>query len=431
MLRRYTDPFNEANGADHTPQPWTYLAFEVMPYIDDSVTPELLDQLSEGAVLVDFQGHGNRQQLTHEALLLLHSDPATNDIDDIDNEGRPYIFLGFSCHLAEFHSYEEGGDNGYDCMTEEMMFLPSGRGAVAGFACTGAAYRSQNVQYNRNILEAFFDPTTPEGDPSEFFWPRWTLGSILAQGTVDYLSGQTSSISRRTYVLLGDPLLRLEMSPPTIRVTVDGEPILSGEFLEPVEGEAITFVADIIDEVEIDPATIVVEDYDGVVSEDFYTVEAVSDTASEIGRWYRVTYETTIADDAYDIRFSATDVNGQTTRFVIHVAGNAAISLRQVINHPNPFYDTTKIIYMLNQSGAEVTIDIYTVGGRLIKRIENAPGDLNYNEVEWDGVDDDGDLVANGLYLYVVEARGADGTVATSDVGRMAVVRGSRADRRP
>ena len=116
-------------------------------------------------------------------------------------------------------------------------------------------------------------------------------------------------------------------------------------------------------------------------------------------------------------------------------AGSSAILsagvpvLTKVINYPNPFHSTTRIIYTLNQSGADVSIDIYTVGGRLIRTIDYAPGDLNYNEVEWDGVDADGDLVANGLYLYVVEARGEDGTTATSNVGRMVVARGPRFNR--
>ncbi len=78
-----------------------------------------------------------------------------------------------------------------------------------------------------------------------------------------------------------------------------------------------------------------------------------------------------------------------------------------------------------------MSIDIYTVGGRLIKTIDYAPGEPNYNEVVWDGVDGDGDRVANGLYLYVVEARGQDGTIVTSDVGRMVVARGPRFNKPP
>ncbi len=428
MLRRYTDEFHESNGVTPGSQPWSYFFYEVYPYVRNSVTPELFDGLSDGAVIVDYQGHGNRSLMTHEQLVEAGT-AAQNDLGDLDNDGKPFIFLGFSCHLAEFHNYKEGSATGYESVVEQLLFLPSGRGAVAGFACAGAAYLGDNVDYNRTIFSAFFEADTPDGSPADYFWPRWTLGSILGQGTVDFITAEGNSRPTRSYVLLGDPLLHLEMSPPTVRVTVDGASILSGEYLERVDDLPVTFVADIIDEVEVDPSTIVVEDRDGVVNEGLYTVEAMGDTLGELGRWYRLTYETVILQESYDVRISATDMNGQTGVFVVHVAGSDQIELEYVINHPNPFYDTTKIIYSLNQSGAEVKIDIYTIGGRLIKTIDDAPGDLNYNEVEWDAVDGDGDLVANGLYLYVLEARGADGSKATSDVGRMVVARGPRFDK--
>ncbi|MCK4409537.1 MAG: hypothetical protein KAW67_05600, partial [Candidatus Eisenbacteria sp.] len=427
LLRRYTNEFHESNGVTTESQPWAYFRDGVYPYVRGTVTPDLLGGLSDGAVIVNFQGHGNRRLMTHEQMLEAGA-ASQNDMGDIGNDGMPFIFLGFSCHLAEFHSYREGASGGYESLVEQMLFLPSGRGAVAGFACAGAAYLGANVDYNRSIFEAFFEAETPAGPASDYFWPRWTLGSILGVGTVDYITSVGSSPSARTYVLLGDPLLHLAMSPPTMQVTIDGVPILSGEYLEWSDRQVVTLVADIIDEVEINPSSIVVEDGDGVVDDDLYTVEAVGDTLGELGRWYRLTYETTILEESYDISISATDASGQTGVFVIHVVGNEPITLKHVINHPNPFHSTTKIIYALNQSGADVSIDIYTVGGRLIKTIDDAPGDLNYNEVEWDGVDGDGDLVANGLYLYVVEAR-EDGRTVTSDVGRMVVARGPRLNR--
>jgi hypothetical protein len=307
-----------------------------------------------------------------------------------------------------------------------MLNLPSGRGAVAGFACAGAAWGGPNESYNKRIFQAFFEAETPAGPPSDYFWPRWTLGSTLGTGTVNFITAMGSSRHARGYVLLGDPLLHLEMSPPTMHVTIDGAPVLSGEYFDAGEGQVVTFVADIIDEVEIDPSSIVVKDRGVVVDDDLYTVEAVGDTLGELGRWHRLTYEATILDESYDIRMSATDVNGQTGVFVVHVVGHGAkLTLDEVYSYPNPFYDTTTIFYKLNQGGVEVSIDIYTVGGRLIRTIDYAPGEININGVEWDGVDGDGDPVANGLYLFVLEAR-ADGTTVTSGVGRMVVARGDR-----
>ncbi|RLG69694.1 MAG: hypothetical protein DRO11_07355, partial [Methanobacteriota archaeon] len=224
MLRRYTDAFHESNGVVPGTQPWSYFFSEVYPYTRSTLTPELMGMLNEGSVLFNFQGHGNREQMTHEQIIEARSE-GYNDISELANDGKPFIFLGFSCHLAQFHSRYEGAPLGYESIVEQMLFLPSGRGAVAGFACSGAAYRSHNADYNTEIFEAFFDPQTPEGPPEDFFWPRWTLGSILAQGTIDYISTLAGSVPTRSYVLLGDPLLRLETSPPTMQVTVDGEPI--------------------------------------------------------------------------------------------------------------------------------------------------------------------------------------------------------------
>ncbi len=241
------------------------------------------------------------------------------------------------------------------------------------------------------------------------------------KGTIKRVTQQSSSTDKRTYIFFGDPATRLEMSPPTIHVTVDGEPQVNDDFLEsPGADVPVTFVADIIDETEIDPSTISLVETDvGEIDPSLYTLEAMTDTTSELGRWYRLTYTAPLRDWSYDVRISATDMNGQTTTFVLHIAAGRRLFIRDVANHPNPFYQGTRIIYLLNQSDATVTISIYTVGGRLVKVFRDAPSELNYNEVEWDGVDADGDPVANGLYLYVIEARGADGTRATAPVGRM------------
>ena len=414
MLRRYTDPLH----GDATQDDF----FEAYLHVRDEVTPALIDALSEGVLLVNFQGHANRSILTHEALIYDKDSSSLNDIDLITNEGKPFIFFGFACSIAQYFDYREG--TGYECLPEQMLHLGPDKGAVACFASTGLEYLTPNITYNKKIMEAMFTDTTPPGSPDEYFWPRWSLGGILGKAAVKYVTSTGSGIAARRFVLLGDPLLHIETSPPSIQLTVDGVPYVSGDYLEVVGDDPITIVADIIDEVEIAPASIVLEESDiGAIAPELYTVEAITDTAGQQSRWYRVTYTTMVRDWSYDIKLRATDANGVTSRFVLHIAEGSRILIRDVANHPNPFDHTTRIIYLLNQSGADVRISIYTVGGRRIRVLENAPGDLNYNEIEWDGTDDEGDRVANGLYLYVIEVRGEDDTNATSDVGRMVKMR--------
>lgn len=414
LLSDYTDPFH---GGLVTDDIWRTVSF-----VRSDVTPLLLDELTEGAVIFNFQGHANRSQLTHEQVLV---DPDLTpwgeepDFDSILNDGRPFIFFGFACSVSDFAKYSEGEKD--DCFSEQLLHLSDSRGAVATYASTGLEYLDPNAVFNEKIFEAFFLDPTPDGPPESYFWPRWTLGGILGKSVVKYITETGYSTAARTFILFGDPLMHLEMSPPTIRVTIDGEPYFSGDYLEATEeDQTVRIIAEIVDEVEIDPSDISIVETDlGEVPREDYTVEALIDTSASQSRQYRVTYETPIRAWFYDIEISATDANRQRTRFELHVSENERLLIRDVANSPNPFTDETKLIYLLNQTGAEVTVRIFTVGGRLIRVFKDAPSEINYNELPWDGTDDEGDSVANGVYLFTIEARDPDGRTVTAPIGKM------------
>ncbi|MCL4538375.1 MAG: hypothetical protein M1378_02015 [Bacteroidetes bacterium] len=44
-------------------------------------------------------------------------------------------------------------------------------------------------------------------------------------------------------------------------------------------------------------------------------------------------------------------------------------------------------------------------------------------KIEWDGLDNEGDRLANGVYLYTVTAMTLDGKYASEALGKMAVIR--------
>ncbi len=80
------------------------------------------------------------------------------------------------------------------------------------------------------------------------------------------------------------------------------------------------------------------------------------------------------------------------------------MDLMQVYNFPNPFANKTFFTFKLTQIPDNLKINIYTIAGRLIKQIEKSSAQLNYdlNKIEWNGRDADGDMIANGTYLYKV-----------------------------
>ncbi len=123
--------------------------------------------------------------------------------------------------------------------------------------------------------------------------------------------------------------------------------------------------------------------------------------------------------DRLALTVKAWDSANNPAEKTIDIALVAATELRlyQVYNYPNPFSDGTQFAFEIT-SAADVSIDIFTLSGRRIKRIDNIYFDAGYHFIDWDGRDEYGDNIANGTYLYQIKAKGAQKTV--SEIGRCA-----------
>ncbi|MBK7817471.1 MAG: T9SS type A sorting domain-containing protein [Sphingobacteriaceae bacterium] len=93
-------------------------------------------------------------------------------------------------------------------------------------------------------------------------------------------------------------------------------------------------------------------------------------------------------------------------------------SVTSVLNYPNPFSTSTKFVFTL--TGSEVpdvfTIQIMTVSGKVVKEITkeelgNVHIGRNITDYSWDGKDEFGDKLGNGIYLYKVITRLNDASV--------------------
>ncbi|MHB9156013.1 MAG: FlgD immunoglobulin-like domain containing protein [Endomicrobiales bacterium] len=114
---------------------------------------------------------------------------------------------------------------------------------------------------------------------------------------------------------------------------------------------------------------------------------------------------------AYRLTVSALDRGG--------VAGTASVSftakggaIADLVPYPSPF-DPRKqpvtIRYVLNKR-AEVSINIYDMGGRLVKNIiNNEQKDAGISEDTWQGTNYSGDELANGVYFCEIVARDDEG----------------------
>ena len=76
-------------------------------------------------------------------------------------------------------------------------------------------------------------------------------------------------------------------------------------------------------------------------------------------------------------------------------------SLQQ--NYPNPFNPTTNIRYDIAASGA-AQLMIYNMLGQEVRSLVNGDQNIGRYEVEWNGLDNSGQPVATGIYIYHLQA---------------------------
>jgi hypothetical protein len=68
-------------------------------------------------------------------------------------------------------------------------------------------------------------------------------------------------------------------------------------------------------------------------------------------------------------------------------------------NYPNPFNINTNIPFYLSEV-ADITIDIYSITGNVVRSLTKKDNKIGYGELLWDGRDNYGSSVSSGIYFY-------------------------------
>lgn len=92
---------------------------------------------------------------------------------------------------------------------------------------------------------------------------------------------------------------------------------------------------------------------------------------------------------------SVTSVEGDGTSTIPN-----EVELEQ--NYPNPFNPTTVIRYRLPVSGT-VSLRVFNMLGQLVTTLADGVQPAGQNEVQWDATDQNGNPVASGVYVYLLE----------------------------
>ncbi|GGF10413.1 Peptidase family C25 [Chishuiella changwenlii] len=112
--------------------------------------------------------------------------------------------------------------------------------------------------------------------------------------------------------------------------------------------------------------------------------------------------------------------NTATLDFVVMENGTGQLHIDKLLNWPNPFTKNTFFHFEHNcSSELDVMVQIFTISGKLVKTIRQTVSAEPFREgyrtgkyaIEWDGLDDFGDKIGKGVYIYKINVKGVDTTV--------------------
>ena len=93
--------------------------------------------------------------------------------------------------------------------------------------------------------------------------------------------------------------------------------------------------------------------------------------------------------------------------------------IEELMNYPNPFMESTTFVFSHNQPDSELDISlrIFSMAGRVVKTFERKmlSGGYRTEPIYWDGRDNWGYPLSNGMYLYRITVKNQEGQVAAKD----------------
>ncbi|MDO5655263.1 MAG: type IX secretion system sortase PorU [Flavobacteriaceae bacterium] len=124
----------------------------------------------------------------------------------------------------------------------------------------------------------------------------------------------------------------------------------------------------------------------------------------------------------HTVTFRIWDINNNSTTetldFVVMDNGDQQLYINRLLNWPNPFTTQTYFHFEHNcPEILEVQVQVFTVSGKLVKTIRQQVSSAPFREgyrtdkfgIPWDGLDDFGNKIGKGVYLYKTTVKGSNG----------------------
>jgi len=214
-----------------------------------------------------------------------------------------------------------------------------------------------------------------------------------------------------------------DTTPPTLELNLEGQQFFQNSFVS--DRPSISIIGEDDNGVRFDAEGIkVILDEDEIAFENLSAPDTITS-----GHYFSAQFRPTLEPGDHTLKVSLKDAAGNGTFQSVGFIVSDELKLIDYGNYPNPFKSQTTFIYELTQRVNTFKIKIYTTSGRLVRVLDSnnvfeSGTDLNeggYHEVMWDGLDGDGNFIANGIYFYKITAKSGDKTVTR--IGKLAKAR--------
>ena len=180
----------------------------------------LKQQMQEGALVMNYSGHGSAYSMSHEMVLLLADFAEPTSL-------RLPLWVTASCDIMPF-------DTHIDNFGEKAMFNTKG-GAIAFFGTTRTVFMERNLYINRAFMKHLL--TVEDGK-------RISMAEAVRRAKCELVESSTGgdrSANKLNYSFLGDPALAL--AAPTIKAsvsTINGVDVSTKSLIQLKSGEKVT-----------------------------------------------------------------------------------------------------------------------------------------------------------------------------------------------
>lgn len=163
-----------------------------------AATEAVNNRIEQGALIIDYIGHGSPSRLTHEAVI------QKNDILNWSNFERLPLFVTATCEFSRYDDFDQV-DGVNETSAGELVVLNPNGGAIAMLTTTRVVYSGDNDRLNENFFKFAFEKIDNQ---------KLAFGDL-----VRLTKNETGGLNQLNFTLLGDPALKLQYAEYKANVT--------------------------------------------------------------------------------------------------------------------------------------------------------------------------------------------------------------------